>query len=328
MKYIPFYALLLISILCATPCIGQSITDILENNAQAESKDVIIANGPKTITRTIKQDRNGNIWFASWEGIIKYNGHSFTNITSDISLDHFFSILEDRKGNLWFASIGSGVYFYDGKSFQNFTTKDGLANNNVIYIYEDRNTNIWFATQGGVSRYDGKSFQNYTSNEGLLSNDINTILEDKTGKIWIGTRGEASVYDGKTFTKLTNKDGMAFTNVRHIIEDKKGNIWLGGNDGLWRYDGSIFTNLSKKFTGYIYEDKKGNIWTSSVSTTPKSWAISRYDEASLNNKNPTVEEIKKEQGMLFGILEDFNGNMWFGSLKGAYRYDSNTIKSL
>jgi ligand-binding sensor domain-containing protein len=235
------------------------------------------------------------------------------------------------------ASIGSGVYYSDGKSFRNYTTKQGLANNEVTCIYEDKSGTIWFGTQGGVSRYDGKSFRNYTTREGLPSNDVNSIIEDKTGKFWFGTRGYACIYDGKTFTILTNfafsifnnKDGTHFMNVRSIIEDKKGNIWLGGIDGLWRYDGSTFTNFTQNFVGNIYEDKKGNIWTSSQSANDKRWALSRYDEKSLSNKKPTVTEIKSEyednKGMIFGILEAYDGSIWFGALDGVHRYDGNTI---
>ncbi len=325
-----------------------------------QTKDVIPSQGPNSIVRTIKQDRKGNIWIASWEGVFKYDGKSFTNITSKVSPARFFSVLEDRKGNFWFASIGSGVYYYDGKSFQNFTTRDGLANDRVTNIYEDKAGNIWFGTEGGASRYDGKSFRNFKMKEGAaitqtdsihtsvyqyqlpevhwMHNDINSIIEDKTGKLWFGTRGYASVYDGKTFTTITNKDGKPFANVRSIIKDKKGNIWLGGDDGLWRYDGSTFTNFTQKFVGYIYEDKKGNIWTSSEtsngqsralssgSVNTKTWALSRYDEKSLSGKKPTVTEITNKP-MIFGILEDDKGNIWFGTFDGVYRYNGNTITS-
>lgn len=325
-----------------------------------ETKDVIASHGPNSIVRTIKQDRKGNIWIASWEGIFKYDGKSFTNITSKVSSARFFSVLEDRKGNFWLASIGSGVYYYNGKSFRNFTTKDGLANDRVTNIYEDKIGNIWFGTESGASRYDGKSFQNFKIKEAppvtqadsihisvyqhrlpevhWMHNDVNSIIEDKTGKLWFGTRGYACVYDGKTFTTITNKDGKPFANVRSIIKDKKGNIWLGGYDGLWRYDGSTFTNFTQKFVGYIYEDKKGNIWTSSESSNDLSrvlpgysantaaWALSRYDEKSLSNKKSTVTEITNKP-MIFGILEDDKGNIWFGALDGMYRYDGNSITS-
>ncbi|MFI5139785.1 MAG: two-component regulator propeller domain-containing protein [Sphingobacteriales bacterium] len=287
---------------------------------------------------------------AAFDGIFRYDGKSFTNITSKVSSARFFSVLEDKKGNLWFGSIGSGVYRYDGKLFRSFTTKEGLAGNDVTCIYEDKTGNIWFGTGGGASRYDGKSFRNYTTKDGLPGNDINSIIEDKTGKFWFGTWDYACFYDarlpdgqGKRFTVFTH-DGKPFTNVRTIIEDKKGNIWLGGNDGLWRYNGSTFTNFTKNFVACIYEDKKGNIWTSSESAKSQDWTLSRYDgkslsglvgakdrwvlsrydEKSLSDKNPSVTEIKPGHGMICGILEANDGNIWFGASDGVYRYDGKT----
>lgn len=340
-----------------------------KNGAQisVETKEVFISQAPPGIVRTIKQDRKGNIWITSWQGMFKYDGKSFTNVTGKVSSARFFSVLEDKKGNLWFASIGSGVYYYDGKAFQNFTTKDGLANNIVTNIYEDKTGTIWFGTGDGASRYDGRTiltgqadFRNIKMSEApaviptdsvytgvtpvhkvsdsvhvsayqkpmpevsWIHNDVNAIIEDKTGKFWIGTRGNAVVYDGKIFNTITYEDGKPFTNVRSIIKDKKGNIWLGGYDGLWLYDGSTFTNFTKKFVGYIYEDKKGNIWTSSESGNAPGWVLSRYDGKTLSDKKPTVTEITNRP-MIFGILEDDKGNIWFGDLDGVHRYDGKTI---
>ena len=245
MKYVYTYLLLLVF---CTYYKGQNKTDLSKGPINSETKEVITSHGPKRITRNIIQDRKGNIWIAASDGIFRYDGKSFTNITSKVSSARFFSVLEDKKGNFWFASIGSGVYYYDGKSFQNFTTKEGLLNNGVTTIYEDRTGSIWFGTADGASRYEGKSFRNFKMKEGAsrpdsahvsiyqqrlpevswMHNDVNSIIEDKTGKLWFGTRGYASVYDGKTFTTITNKDGKSFANVRSIIKDKKGNMWLGG----------------------------------------------------------------------------------------------------
>jgi ligand-binding sensor domain-containing protein len=257
-RYIDKYVLFLMLSFC-TSC-GQNQAEGKKIIINSENKGVITPYGPKWITRNIIQDRKGNIWIAAFDGIFRYDGKSFTNITSKVSSARFFSVLEDRKGNFWFGSIGSGVYYYDGKSIQNFTTRDGLAGNSVTCIYEDKTGNVWF----GASRYDGKSFRNFTTKDGLSNNDVNSVIEDKTGKFWFATRGDTFVYDGKTFAVFTH-DGKPFTNVRSMIEDKKGNIWLGGADGLWRYDGSTFTNFTQKFVGHIIEDKKGNIWTSSES---------------------------------------------------------------
>jgi len=325
-------------------CQGQNSTEGPKYNDKVKSKiqttpivskKKAVFNGqpPNTITRTIIQDKSGNIWFATFGGVIKYDGNTFTNMTARVSQSRFFSAMEDRKGNLWFGTIGSGVFRYDGKQFQNFTTKDGLLNNEIVCIYEDDIGDIWFGANGGVSRYDGDSFRNYIISENSMLensagiiipnlqrpiNEVNSIIKDKRGKYWFGTRGNTYSYDGKTFTTVKQND-HPLNNVRWMIEDKKGSIWLGGNSGFWRYDGKDFTNITKNFVGYIYEDRKGNIWTSSESGG--GWALSRYDVESLDKENKTVKELKTGARMFFGILEDVDGGIWTGTLDGVYRYD-------
>ncbi len=343
MKYTHINILALMLAFCIA-CKGQSKT---------EPKKVSTSYVPNSSIRTVKQDGKGNMLLVSTEGIIRYDGKSFTNLTSKVSSTRFWDVLEDRKGNLWFASVGSGVYYYDGKSFQNYTTNEGLASNSVFKIYEDKAGIIWFGTGDGASRYDGKSFRNFKTNEmpppvqadsvrsskpsrdpatywmvNQRNNTINTIIEDKTGKIWFGTWGDAHIYDGKTYTSVTKKYGRTFKKVRSIILDKKGNIWLGGGYGLWRYNGATFTYVASNFVDNIYQDRKGNIWTSSESNNGESWALSRYDGKSLSDKKPTVTEITSAANGLFGILEARDGSIWFGASDGVYRYDGTKIENI
>lgn len=330
MKHIHLYALFLISVFCSS-C-EQNQTNVPKNNIKSETGNSITSQVPNTMVRNIKNGRNGTILIAaSFSGVFRYDGKSFTNLTGKIGSRRFWDVLEDRRGNLWFASTDSGVYHYNGKSFKHFTTRERLANNRVMSIYEDRAGFIWFGTGAGVSRYDGTSFRNFTTKEGHLNNDITKIIEDKTGKLWIGTRGEAFVYDGKTFTALAHK-GKTFENVWGITEDKKGNIWLGGNNGLWRYDGRTFTKITQRGASAIIEDKKGNIWTTGEIKPNGDWALSRYDQKSLYNKTPSITEIKSKykggKGMLCGILEANDGSIWYGSFFGVYRYDGKTITDL
>jgi ligand-binding sensor domain-containing protein len=340
MKYVLIYTLFLMLVF-HTSC-GQNQTNSPQDNTrqgytESQLKEADTSRVPIGMVRNLKLARNGDILIASWLVVFRYDGTSFTNLTGKIISPRFASfwdVLEDRKGNLWFASLLSGVYYYNGKSFQNFTTKDGLPSNGVKKIYEDKAGNIWFATVGGASCYDGKSFRNFTTKDGLPNNDINSIMEDKTGKLWFGTRGDACFYDGKTFTALTH-NGKTFNNIWSIIEDKKGSIWFGDVDGLWRYDGSTFTKVSQRGAYAIIEDTKGNIWTTGSNASLGQffqdgsnravWALSRYDQKSLYNKNPAVTEIMSGQPGLLGLLEANDGSIWFGSYDGVYRYDGKTI---
>ena len=344
MKYIQVYNLFLMFVFL-TSC-GQNPTNVPQDNtglgySESQLKEAVTSKVPMGMVRNVKPARNGDILIASFLGVFRYHGTSFTNLTGKIISPRFSSlwdVLEDRKGNLWFASLNSGVYYYNGKSFQHFTTKDGLASNFVGFIHEDKAGTIWFSTGGGLSRYDGKSFRNFTTKDGLPNNGVRAIMEDKTGKLWIGTESGPCFYDGKIFTVLENKDGKAFKNVWSIIEDKKGSIWFGDVDGLWRYDGRTFTKVSQRGAYAIIEDKKGNIWTTGSngsagqfledSSGRPVWALSRYDHKSLYNKNPTVAEIVSGGPALFGLLEANDGSIWFGGLGpfiGVHRYDGKTI---
>lgn len=340
-QYAPLYTLFLMFIFF-TSCKDSNQTSNPNQISKAE-KDTVSLYGPTGMVRNIRQDKKGNILIAAFKGVFRYDGKTFTNLTSKIKSPTFWDVLEDRKGNLWFASKDSGVYYYNKKGFQHFTIRNGLASNFVGSIYEDRAGNIWFATGGGASRYDGKSFRNFTTKDGLSSNAVTSIMEDKTGKLWFGTREEPCYYDGKKFTVFKKIYRKPFYNVWSIIEDKKGNIWFGGSIlkdrkgergdtlvlefGLWRYDGINYIKVSDKGTSMILQDKKGNIWTTGALKVNGNWVFSRYDEESLYDKNPKVTEIFAQNGlgMLCGILEAKDGSIWFGSLNGVYRYDGKTL---
>ena len=163
-----FLSLLGVSIFF-TPCNGQVKTNLPKENA------TISAGQPKLI-KTQGSDEGWNVHCS----------------------------LQDKKGNIWFATTGEGVYRYDGKSFTNFTTKDGLNSNFIFSIVEDKKGNLWFATTTGVSHYDGKTFKNFSTEDGLPHNGVLSLLEDKAGNIWIGTTNVGlSRYDGKTFTSFS-----------------------------------------------------------------------------------------------------------------------------
>ena len=190
------------------------------------------------------------------------------------------------KPALFGSALRGGVSRYDGKSFRNFTTKEGLPNN-ITTIIEDKTGKLWFGAQGGnMFVYDGKTFTVLKNKDGKAFKNVWSIIEDKKGNIWFGDDNGLWRYDGRTFTKVSQRGAYG------IIEDKKGNIWTTGV----------------------------------VNPIGKVWALSRYDAKSLYNKMPTVTEIKSGGIMDFmGILEANDGSIWFGSAGGVYRYDGKTI---
>ncbi|MFZ4543596.1 MAG: ligand-binding sensor domain-containing protein [Saprospiraceae bacterium] len=310
------------------------------------TNDTVAKHGPREITRNLLQDKNGIFWFSTWEGIISYDGHFFTNHTLKEGLlqFHTFSILEDNSGNIWFGTIGAGIYRYNagrldeqGNKFTHFETKDGIADDMVLCFFQDKSGIIWIGTDNGISCYDGKTFRNFSTKDGLSGHSINSIIQDKTGKIWIGTRygenGDVCTFDGKQFTPFDNKEKLSFPNVRSIIEDQKGNIWIGGQNGLYCFntqfsEPSLNNNVSKDFIGYLFEDSKGIIWISAGERNSQNMMLYRYDQNLAAKDENCMQLIHKENGQVFGIMEDKSGNIWFGTQRGACRYDERLIEGL
>ena len=229
------------------------------------------------------------------------------------------AIMQDSEGAIWFGT-GDGVSWFDGKSWQTYTQKDGLADNGVRTITQDKEGSIWIGTDwGGVSQFDGKSWQTYTKDDGLADNEVSAIIQDKEGAMWVGANDGVSRFDGKSWQTYTQKDGLADNEVRTITQDKEGAIWVGTwGGGLSRYDGKSWQTynmddgLASNDVSAILQDKEGAMWVGTHGSVSrfdrKSWKIYREDDGLAGN------DIR-------AIMQDKEGAIWVAMWGGVSRFD-------
>ena len=111
---------------------------------------------PSNIAWGTWTDRRGNLWVRTEAGLCRYDGNTFRTFTVKGIPSNMLAhgrVFEDSHENLWFYTIAGGVYKYDGKNFQQFTTGDGLLNNTVLRILEDEEGRFIFATAKGLTIY-------------------------------------------------------------------------------------------------------------------------------------------------------------------------------
>lgn len=123
------------------------------------------------------------------------HSHDLTELTTQdgsgaetYNEDYVFSLLLDTAGDLWIGTWGGGVSRFDGKSFVNYSTKDGLTGNVVYGITQTTDGAMWFGTNHGISRFDGHNWSSYTRQNGLIGEDAYTIEADGTA-VWAGQKG-------------------------------------------------------------------------------------------------------------------------------------------
>jgi two-component system, sensor histidine kinase ChiS len=281
--------------------------------------------------RSMIQDRRGNLWMATDDGLTRYDGKYFSHYTTDQGLNNnlILSVCQDKDENIWFGSFGGGVTKFDGKNLFHYTNSEGLAGNVVNCIFEDNEGNLWFGTTGGVTKYDGNFFTNYTTREGLCQNYIRSIIQDNSGRIWISTNTEGiSVFNGKSFSNYSEKEGLIQNNVTLLFKDKNGHIWLGsGSNNLTKFDGVNFIHypyyegLSKDLVRSMVQDNEGNMWfgteTGGLIVFDGKYFTHYTDKEGLSSN------------LLRCSLKDKNGVLWFGTRGGGLnRYDGGLFTHL
>ena len=203
---------------------------------------------------SITQDRDGFLWFATEEGLNKFDGLRFTRFfkhTKDISGNELNYVLADPDDPIiWIATQRDGLngYNYVKDSLEVFqhVDKDGnsLITNDVTAIAHSWDGNLWLSTyHRGVEYFDKKSkiFSHYNRStlSGLPSDNVWTVLDDQDGHLFIG-----HVSDGLSVLSLGSNQVKNYRHnpadpgsipgneVRRIYKDSHQNIWVGTDKGL------------------------------------------------------------------------------------------------
>jgi signal transduction histidine kinase/ligand-binding sensor domain-containing protein/DNA-binding response OmpR family regulator len=176
----------------------------------------VFANNPdnpssisSNIIRNIYEDRKGNIWFATGNGLCMLSKSEtrkenpkfrvFKNDPEDphsLSHNYILSLFEDSSGTLWVGTFGGGLnqfvptYGRGRHQFVPYTEEDGLPNNVIKGILEDGDHNLWLSTNRGLSRFDieKEKFTNYDTDDGLQSSEFQELacLKRENGEILFG----------------------------------------------------------------------------------------------------------------------------------------------
>jgi ligand-binding sensor domain-containing protein len=96
--------------------------------------------------------------------------------TDGLGSGFVWDVFQDRDGYIWCTCYGGGVARFDGHTFQKFTTKEGLAHNEVACGFEAADGRVWFGTEGGISVFDGERFETMTTEHGLPHNEVADII--------------------------------------------------------------------------------------------------------------------------------------------------------
>ena len=266
----------------------------------------------------IKEDRSGNIYFNTSEGISRYDGRTFTILIETKNDSNHWEL---KPGDLWFwpADYSGEVYRYDGKylfklAIPHTKTEDKLSlrypgaigDYEVYTIYKDSYGNVWFGTNpAGVCRYNGVSFdwiaeEDVTEYHNGPANGVRSIIEDKEGYFWFNSKYRYKINDSHSSQQ------PFYTREKSI-----GSLDGSPDDNLIEYMSIARTN-------------DDNLWIATYGN-----GVWRYDPNLPDGKNITYYPVTngKEDITLFSIYKDNQGDLWLGTHEnGVYKFNGKTFE--
>ncbi|SDE83915.1 Signal transduction histidine kinase [Dyadobacter soli] len=239
-----------------------------------------------------------------------------------LSANTVTAILKDRYGLLWFAT-DDGLNKFDGTGFTVYRhqKKDStsLKSNDVSALYEDRAGRIWVGTIiGSLHLYDRRkdSFVRIKTHH-----SINTICEDGQGKMWVGTTQGLVIVDPKTL-HISTFASIAGKHIHRVFRDRKQQMWVGTGNGLFKYlakqnrllpvdyRGTSGYQNGSEFVTAMDEDSSGSLW---IGTQNGLFVLSATGKPIRHYSYQPGSAQSISNNMIFAVRPQGRDEVWVGT---------------
>ena len=293
---------------------------------------------PDKAFQTMVQDKYGFLWFATGDGLVKYDGYRFTVFKNnpenpDLLLSNYVPIVYiDRQDVIWLGTpLGLSRFNREQESFTHYThdpdNPTSLGAASVFQIFEDHEGMLWVShwrpdiRTTALSRFDRISgtFEHYhhdtEKTDTLPAGTVFNIYEDLSGVLWVGTFAWAGVPDLARF----DRDSNTFTRV----------FACDSGQSQCAQPATEADRVPSFGVGGILEDKEGNFWISGNGN-----GLIKYDHRSNTYSHQTCDHVhpgglkdKMNQLVDGNIVEDGQGRLWFDDrYRGLTSFDPETGK--
>ncbi len=304
----------------------------------------------------IAQDSRGFLWFASEDGLDRYDGYEFKqyvhnrNAKNSLPNNWISALTTDKQGVLWIGSDGGGVVRRDESTdaFQALQSDNSPAapGDKIRAMYTDQSGRVWIGTKdaGVIVHESGQKadtrYAHVASDPTSLSaGPVYAFAEDSGGLIWVGTGAGLSRINPRTgkVESFTNQlralatDPNAPLRVNALLVDSRGVLWVGLESGLVRFDVThnklekIQIDKGKKSTAAfvsiyaLLEDETQHLWAGSSN------GLVLVDKRTLTSRSfvhdPTDHDSLPDNNVM-SLFQDRSGLIWIGTkFAGAARWN-------
>ena len=268
---------------------------------------------PENRIRAIAQTPDGYLWIGTSGGLARFDGVRFVVYarfnTPSMADDNIRALAVAKDGSVWAATDGGGLLHYKDGHFRSFGPSDGLTNEFVTSVLEDRRGDVWAGTNRGLFRLHGERFERVDTELHLANIAFFGLYEDRGGRVFAGGPGGVFRIENRKLIRHDMKN-----EVYQIGGASDGSLWLGTSHGL-RITGNVKEGSTRfqtrKMIGAIQEDHAGNMWVGTIGD-----GLSLVQEG---RETAFRAPIALPNDSISAILEDREQNIWVGTADGLVR---------
>ncbi len=282
---------------------------------------------PQSRIRAIVQARNGYLWLGTDNGVVRFNGATFTAFTVEtgsLKDNEIWALKEDDEGVLWIGTYGGGLTRLKDGVFKTFTTADGLPDDVVTRIDKDPAGNLWISTPSGIGRYSHGVFSSYSTVEG---GRFGPLSANSPMGVFVASASQVLRFSAGRFVPVPGIFNERDGSIEQLLCARDGSLWIGFGGAVikrWK-DGKLTTYTSSPTrtpqVTLLYEDYAGGIWAA-------------FDQR-LHKLNGAafepvmLEDDKTDLGVVYSLHVDREGSVWAGlQSNGLARIRSRQLSTL
>ena len=275
---------------------------------------------PHNQVNSIAQTPEGYLWFATWEGVVRYNGQEFRafgrNNVPAMMDSGIRSVTVGPSGALVVATSRGGVSVLRGEEWTTYTTDNGLTQNETFAALEDRAGRIWVASENrGITRLDGSQATVFNAGNGLPSDVGYALVEDGAGAIWIGTGEGIARLEGERVQAFSVEAGLPEGAAFSLAVAPDGRLYVGTEKGLYAGRSGRFERVEEVpavAVASLQVDEQGSLWIGTVNR-----GLMRLGERGLERFDTSDGLPNNRVASLFA---DREGSLWVGTNAGLMRF--------
>jgi len=214
-------------------------------------------------------------------------------------------------------------------AFRSFTSADGLPQNSVLALLQDRDGYIHAGTNHGFARYDGRAWQAYELPTGERGYAVGALAQASDGALWVGTDAVGAWRVEETQKVALDLPGAEEINA--FWEAPDGRMWIASSGGLFR---CAMTRCER--IDALGSAGARSLFGESIDGAWRLWVGTNYEGviqlAGIDAAVParTGVTITREQGLPNNVglsMVRHQGDLWIGSGRGLARYDGTHVES-